>query len=153
MIKTILIFSASFFSSVALAQLNCLEPSTLPKNYTCAVLGGDEKQTLINCDKAITTPEIEQCAESQMQRTEDKLNNIYKKEMKFYQQPDDEDMKYSEMKKALLEAQRAWIKFREADCQFVDISYQGGREHNIGYINCLESHALYRIKQLQRADR
>ena len=59
MIKTILIFSASFFSSVALAQLNCLEPSKLPKNYTCAVLGGDEKQTLINCDKAITTPEIE----------------------------------------------------------------------------------------------
>ena len=76
-----------------------MEPNKLPKNYTCAVLGSGEEQTLINCDKAVSTPELEQCAESQMQRTEDKLNNVYKKEMKSYQQPDDEYMKYSEMKK------------------------------------------------------
>jgi uncharacterized protein YecT (DUF1311 family) len=60
-----------------------------------------------------------QCEGEELDRQNARLNDAYKKLMSKLS-PD--------RKKALLKAQRAWIKFREANCDYWD-DPQGGTAH------------------------
>ena len=51
-------------------------------------------------------------------------------------------------KKLLLEAQRAWIKFKEAHCKSAAESYDGGSMQPMIYSGCLQKISEERTKQL-----
>lgn len=55
-------------------------------------------QVDIDCDKAVTTPELNACAESTFQDADKKLNQAYQKLMKTLSQPDEEGLPYSTVK-------------------------------------------------------
>ena len=51
-------------------------------------------------------------------------------------------------KKLLLDAQRTWIKYKEAHCKSASASYAGGSIQPLIYFNCLTEITQERIKQL-----
>ena len=51
-------------------------------------------------------------------------------------------------KKLLLDAQRTWIKYKEAHCKSASASYAGGSIKPLIYFNCLTEITRERIKQL-----
>jgi uncharacterized protein YecT (DUF1311 family) len=103
----------------------------------------------INCANAITTLDINECASREQAKVEAKLNKVYQRVLKSLDKPDEELEKYSEMKKKLIVAQRAWVKFREADCDAVYAKSASGTMRTVLFIGCMQSHAEKRIKELE----
>lgn len=103
----------------------------------------------LDCKKALTTLEINECASRDKDKVEAKLNKTYQRIMTSLSRPDTEDEQFSIMKKHLVAAQRAWVKFREADCDAVYEKHSGGTIRNVMYISCLQNHAERRIKDLE----
>ena len=104
----------------------------------------------LNCKEAITTLDIDECAKIEQEKVEAELNSVYQKIMKELSVPDTEYEKPSEVKSALLKAQRAWVTFREADCNAVYTQYQDGTIRNVMYISCMQARAEQRIKELKQ---
>lgn len=105
-----------------------------------------------NCEKAMTTLEINVCASIEQKKIEAKLNKVYQRVLKSLDQPDSPGASYSEMRKSLVAAQRAWIKFREADCDAVYQKHAGGTIRTVMFIGCMQAHAEQRIKNLEDYD-
>lgn len=53
-------------------------------------------------------------------------------------------------KNLLLEAQRAWIKYKEAHCKAIANQYQGGSIYPLVLYSCLEDLTIERKKKLQQ---
>jgi uncharacterized protein YecT (DUF1311 family) len=52
-------------------------------------------------------------------------------------------------KKSLIAAQRAWVKFREADCNAVYEQWKTGTIRTVMFIECMQKRAETRIKELE----
>jgi uncharacterized protein YecT (DUF1311 family) len=96
----------------------------------------------LDCKNAVTTPDINECAAAGQKQIEAKLNQTYQGVLKSL----DDD---KETKKALVAAQRAWVKFREADCKAVYQRSSGGTIRTVMYIGCMQNRAETRIKELE----
>ncbi|WP_043649915.1 lysozyme inhibitor LprI family protein [Chitinilyticum litopenaei] len=105
----------------------------------------------LDCQKAVTTPEIEQCARSAQEKTEQKLNAVYRSVLKqidaLSKNPDTPEQ--AGLKKQFVDAQRLWVKFREADCQAVYTYWSGGSVRGTMYLGCMQARAEQRISELQ----
>lgn len=79
------------------------------------------------------------------QKVDKELNSVYKKLVKGLKETD---------KKSLVEAQKAWIKFRDLDCKFQskDPGDGGGPYENKMKIDCLIRKTTERIKELENLD-
>jgi len=53
-------------------------------------------------------------------------------------------------KNLLLDAQRAWIKYKESHCKSLANQYQGGSMYPLVLYSCLEELTIERKKQLQQ---
>ena len=53
------------------------------------------------------------------------------------------------VKEELIKAQRAWIKFRDADCEFQYKMHEDGTIRMIIYPSCLHNHTKQRNIELQ----
>lgn len=103
----------------------------------------------LDCANAITTPEINECASIEKDKVEAKLNDTYKKALAFLDNSDPlikEDA--AKAKAKLKEAQRAWIKFRETDCDAIYSFNASGTMRTVLWIGCMQSHAEQRINEL-----
>lgn len=85
------------------------------------------------------TAEMFECNGEELDRQDARLNNTYKKLMSKLS-PD--------RKKALLKAQRAWIKFREANCDYW-FDPQGGTAARMNASGCLLTMTATRAKELE----
>lgn len=104
----------------------------------------------VDCDKAVTTLETNECAAIEQHKVEAQLNDTYKRVIRQLDQADPEsDQSIAATKKALIEAQRAWVKFREADCNALYELYRDGTIRTVMYIGCMQAHAEQRIKELK----
>lgn len=104
----------------------------------------------LDCEKAIATPDINACGQITQKKIETELNAVYRQTLQSLSQSETAFEKPGEVKSALVEAQRAWIKFREADCHAVFLKNQGGTMRSLMYTGCLQAHAEQRIKELKR---
>ena len=102
----------------------------------------------LDCQNATTTLDMNECAAREQKAVELNLNQTYQKALKHLQQADTETEKYSAMRQKLIEAQRAWIKFREADCQSVYLQSGAGSIRNLMFTGCMQKHAERRIEDL-----
>ncbi|WP_409079692.1 lysozyme inhibitor LprI family protein [Pseudomonas sp. SG20056] len=107
-----------------------------------------EPEKNIDCTNAFSTQDIEQCASISLENTEKELNLTYKKLVNSLSQPNTEYDNYTEYRRHLLTAQRAWIKFREADCAAQYEMHRSGTIRNSIYLACKEERAKQRIKEL-----
>ncbi|WP_151638821.1 lysozyme inhibitor LprI family protein [Noviherbaspirillum aerium] len=102
----------------------------------------------LDCSKAITTPDLNQCASIEQKKVEATLNRVYQRVLKSL---DDKDAEQPDAKvrNAFIAAQRAWVKFREADCNAVYQKHAGGSIRTMMHIGCMQNHAEKRIKDLE----
>ena len=85
------------------------------------------------------TPDMFECNGKELDRQDARLNNTYKKLMSKLS-PD--------RKKALLKAQRAWVKFREANCDYW-FDPHGGTAARMNASGCLLTMTATRAKELE----
>lgn len=103
------------------------------------------------CQKAEGTIQINECMEAELEKVEKKLNAKYKKTLKALSAPDEDGWKYSISKKAVIESQRAWVKFRDKDCE-AEETMTNGTGTASWYMDCMIDHANTRIKRLDEFD-
>jgi uncharacterized protein YecT (DUF1311 family) len=72
-------------------------------------------------------PDMIDCIMAEAKQQDARLNENYKRLMSKFSE---------ERKKTLLEAQRAWIRFRDANCAFWDDPAGGQRTRTGGRIDC-----------------
>ncbi|MBU7585439.1 MAG: lysozyme inhibitor LprI family protein [Nostoc sp. TH1S01] len=92
-----------------------------------------------NCNDPQTQSEINICSQLSYQDADKKLNQAYKKLLA--------KLSKSRQQK-LIAAQVAWIKFRDASCEFERSQYEGGSIAPAIYSGCLEEATKQRTQQL-----
>jgi uncharacterized protein YecT (DUF1311 family) len=93
------------------------------------------------CDEARTQVEMNECADRQYQKADAELNRVYQ-----------QLMRASGGKDAKLKtAQLAWIKFRDAECDYEAAFNEGGSMQPMTYSFCLADVTTARTKQLRES--
>ena len=103
----------------------------------------------LNCSEPITQYAMNQCAYLAFQAADVKLNVAYKLARKKMIETDGylpENMKGAE--KSLLNAQRAWIKYRDLACETEGFIYRGGSMEPLLVTTCKEGLTIARTKGL-----
>src|SRR5690606_23354659 len=105
--------SAMFLRLFSLCTLLCVMPA-------CA------NEAIVDCANASSTPEIDDCAKLELDEAERELKQACQNLVKQLSQPDTETDNFTELRQSLKEAQRAWTKFREMDCDTQFLLYGSG---------------------------
>ena len=93
------------------------------------------------CANAQTTIEMRDCAGREYKKADDELNKVYRQLMSTLA-----DEGY---KAALKAAQQAWIKYRDANCEFESYLNRGGTIEPVVRFGCLASMTASRTKELK----
>ncbi|MBD2451819.1 lysozyme inhibitor LprI family protein [Nostoc sp. FACHB-152] len=112
---------------------------TLSSFATTLTLANPPLAQKLNCNEAQTQLEINNCAHLSYQNADKKLNRAYKQLLP--------KLSKSRQQK-LIAAQLAWIKFRDASCEFERSQYEGGSIAPTIYSTCLEAVTKQRTQQL-----
>ena len=92
-----------------------------------------------DCTNAITQGEMNQCAAQEKKAADDELNRLYKQiTARLKDNP--------EAKQLLIKAQRAWIGFRDAECNFSASGVEGGSVYPLIYGNCVTALTKARVE-------
>jgi uncharacterized protein YecT (DUF1311 family) len=94
----------------------------------------------VQCQPDGNTLEMRKCASNQYQIADQKLNQTYQKLM---------GQLSPERKKRLIEAQRAWIAFRDKTCSFESSQVLGGTAEPLFLTQCLAKVTQQRVQDLQ----
>ena len=95
------------------------------------------------CDNAMDQSTMNACADQSFKKADAELNAVYKK----LQSRKNDD---AEAAKLLIAAERAWVLFRDAECEFDAADNLGGSIYPMVYSGCLERLTQARIDQLNR---
>jgi uncharacterized protein YecT (DUF1311 family) len=104
---------------------------------------------LADCNNAQTTREMRHCAAQDYERADIELNAAYKaaqRSMRRLDQDLPEDLKGAS--NALLQAQRAWIPFRDAACAAEGFQFRGGTFEPLMILTCMTHLTEQRTDQL-----
>lgn len=94
-----------------------------------------------DCDNATTQTDMNACAGRQYQAADKELNAVY-------QQITQRLKGDADTKKLLVGAQRAWVAFRDAECEFAASGVSGGSVYPLIQLNCLTAQTASRTKAL-----
>jgi uncharacterized protein YecT (DUF1311 family) len=111
-----------------------------PLVFAGAPATADVAQDGFNCANPTTQIEMNICADKDYRRADDALNRVYKKAIA------DEDAQGRDL---LRTAERAWLKFRDAHCQYAASGSEGGSMHPMDYDGCVTALTDLRTKQLK----
>jgi uncharacterized protein YecT (DUF1311 family) len=92
------------------------------------------------CAGPTTTVELVDCFSKARAQSDAQLDSLYQNIQKKLNASDAQ---------RLTEAQRLWIKYREANCAAERALYDGGTAAHPAYLGCLEAMARARTKDLQ----
>ena len=82
---------------------------------------------------------MNQCAAKENKAADNELNRLYKQiTARLKDNP--------EAKKMLVKAQRAWIGFRDAECEFSASGVEGGSVYPLIYDNCITAQTKARVE-------
>lgn len=95
------------------------------------------------CDNAVDQGTMNRCAEDAWKKADAELNAVYKK----LQSRNKEDARAS---KLLIAAERAWVAFRDAECEYSAADNQGGSIFPLVYFGCFDKLTNARTNQLKR---
>ncbi len=95
----------------------------------------------IDCAKATTTVEINECTAREAKDADRKLNQIYQKLTPKLS---------SKQRQRLTQAQLEWIKFRKGTCEYEAGELGGGTASTAAYSSCITRVTKQRTADLQR---
>ena len=99
------------------------------------------------CDKAVTTPDVNDCGKLEHQRADQKLNAAYKAALERIDEIDDPQQR-KDTRQGLIEAQRLWLQFRDKDCGSVYDFWRDGTIRGAMYWGCMLRRTEQRTKDL-----
>lgn len=104
-----------------------------------------------SCDDAGNTVQMNACMADQAKAAEIKLNQTYQRVLATLSSADsDQQQSYpASTKAALIEAERAWVKYRDADCKAVYNHWKGGTIRTSMELGCRQERAEQRTRQLE----
>jgi uncharacterized protein YecT (DUF1311 family) len=109
----------------------------------------------LNCRDPQSNLEMKLCAQRELERADAELNAIYAQATKSaraqYRSLRDE-VGYESMpdlEQALRKAQRAWISFRDANCEHRRLVYYGGSMASLVHTTCKADMTKARVKELK----
>lgn len=118
---------------------------TLSLFWTPATAALADDAALASCEKVNSTTEFTECVAA----IETKLNESYKAYLRRFDvklpYPEIEHM--PEKRKAVIEAERAWVRYRAAECAIYDIA-EGNITNNLK-MDCMARTAAERIRELE----
>jgi uncharacterized protein YecT (DUF1311 family) len=94
------------------------------------------------CSNAQTQAQMDACAANEYRAATDTINNLYKETFRRYD-PQGQDL--------LRKSERAWISFRDAECDFRTDGNKGSTIWPMVHAQCLTELTRVRIKQLEAA--
>ncbi|WP_395825039.1 lysozyme inhibitor LprI family protein [Collimonas sp.] len=101
------------------------------------------------CLSQNSTAEMNVCAKIEFDKDEKALNDTYQQLLKQIIKPDQDGVRYSEVKKKLIEAHRAWVSFRKKDCDAVYTYNESGTIRTLEFLGCMRAHTVQRTKELK----
>jgi uncharacterized protein YecT (DUF1311 family) len=96
----------------------------------------------IDCTKASTQLEMNHCAYQAFKAADAELNQVYRQLRNNY--------KGTPQDRQLVDAQLAWLKFRDTDCKFSADRFKGGSIAPLIYSSCQEGLTKERTQSLQK---
>jgi uncharacterized protein YecT (DUF1311 family) len=119
--------------------------------FLLAISASVHAQSKDPCKTLNNTIEIDECAKIGLVKEDKKLNVAFQKLLKDIVSPGKSDgTDYEGSKKMLIEAQRNWIKFRDADCKGQLILNASGTMRGVIYLSCLTDRTEQRTKELTK---
>jgi uncharacterized protein YecT (DUF1311 family) len=103
----------------------------------------------LDCDRVMTTPDINECARLDFEKADKELNAAYKIVINSLSKSEPGSTQYRDTKNSLIAAQRLWISFRDKDCNAVFNYWRDGTIRTGLYLACKTDHTKLRTKQLQ----
>jgi uncharacterized protein YecT (DUF1311 family) len=107
---------------------------------------------ILDCAHAVTTPDINACAQLELEKKELELNQTYQRVLRTFdtisKTPSSVTDK-STLKQQLINAQRLWVKFRKADCDATYTYWSDGTIRGAMYLSCMLEKTKTRISELQ----
>jgi uncharacterized protein YecT (DUF1311 family) len=95
----------------------------------------------IDCKKASTQLEMNHCAYKSFKAADAELNQVYRQLRNKY--------KGTPQESQLVDAQLAWLKFRDTDCKFSADRFKGGSIAPLIYSSCKEGLTTERTRSLK----
>ena len=92
-----------------------------------------------------TQRDMNECTHQAYEKADATLNRLWKKIQSSFDGSDYDNR----TKKALLKSQRAWIAFRDAECEDLLAALQGGTGYSQFYAQCMERMTRERIESLE----
>jgi uncharacterized protein YecT (DUF1311 family) len=106
-----------------------------------------QAQPWASCDG--TTVVMEACVEKAQKVVETELNLAYARALRSLPKASDSSGTYAQVRRNLVEAQRAWVLFRQKDCDAVYALAIDGSARGLEYLGCMRIHAERRIEDLK----
>ncbi|POA46819.1 urease-associated protein [Pseudomonas sp. MPR-ANC1] len=97
----------------------------------------------VDCANASDQATINQCAGQDYKAADNELNAVYK-------QIKERLKDNAEATKLLVDAQRAWVGFRDAECTFSSSGVTGGSVYPLVYSSCLTGVTKVRVEALKQ---
>lgn len=108
----------------------------------------DEPQ--VDCNNAQTQVELNYCAHVDWEEADVELNFTYKEvRAKLAERDEEWTLGGPKGTERLLDAQRAWITYRDAHCEVDSFSARGGSMQSMLYSGCLATLTRSRTKELK----
>jgi uncharacterized protein YecT (DUF1311 family) len=99
------------------------------------------------CEFTGSSKQDNECSYKRFQVIEAKLNIRYKQLLAEFDKIVREDPeRLAALKPRFVSAQKAWIKFRESECQAIEVWYTNGKLQPSLYYGCMERLAIERLK-------
>ncbi|MBL8565685.1 MAG: DUF1311 domain-containing protein [Hyphomicrobiaceae bacterium] len=117
-----------------------------------AVPAASEPEPRIDCENAMSTYEMNVCAERDFKAADDALNAAYRDALK--KVPglaigEIEQFNAAAWEKALRQSQRAWLAFRDAECRdHIPMFWSGGTGTTVAVLGCMIEKTKARTKEL-----
>lgn len=111
-----------------------------------------QEQPEVDCQKAVTQMNLNICADQEYQAADAELNKSYRKAIAAMQDTDEElgeiDVAYVGAVEALKKAQRAWIGYRDGQCELAGFEARGGSMEPMLVSGCLAELTRKRTAEL-----
>lgn len=126
-----------FLSTLALGSLGTVAVTMASTTSDISEMHLAQK---LSCENAQTQSEINRCAQLSYQNADKKLNQLYKQFLPRLQ---------GSRRQKMIAAQQAWIKFRDASCDFERSEFASGSIAPTIYFGCLEKNTIQQTTQLE----